>query len=112
MKVASESPHGQEEIRRKQDHKYHRSQANLSVYERLTRKRNAKCCSAIRKEIHDDNGIKLHRKNLHGNHPEVLGFRIHLFILISICFIGFKGGHPLEILKESTSKLRIPVPIL
>ena len=111
MEIASQPPHGQEEIRREQDHEHHIGKADAAADKGLRRKQNPQRRAAVGHKVHDGDGIELHGEHRHGHLAEVLGFPVHLQVLVRVRLIGFQRGHALQVFQEGAAQLRILSPV-
>ena len=53
---------------------------------------NPRCCTAIGDQIHNGDGIELHRQHLHGDAAEFFRLRVHLPVFKRIRLINFQRG--------------------
>ncbi len=103
--------HGNEVVRRQQDDGEAPSQVNRAGSHLRERHRHAGGRPAIRHEVHDRDGVELHREHAHRDAPELLGLLVHLRLLELVGLVDLERGEALEVLKERVSELGVLAPV-
>ena len=111
MEEAPQLAHRQEEIRRQQHDRQASRQADAPARQLRHRHHHAQRRAAIGDNIHDGDGIELHRQHLHRDLPEILGGGVHLLMALFIRLIDLQRRQTLQILKERIAQRGILAPI-
>lgn len=111
MKKAAELPHRDEEIRRQQANQKTSGKRDISRLKLCCRHNHPQCRAAVSNQIHNRNGIKLHRQYLHGNFAEFFRLAIHFLMFKTVGLIDFKRRKSLQIFQKGIAKRRVLPPI-
>ena len=77
----AELAHGDEEIRRQQDNQQRAAERDMPRAVLRRRHDDAERRAAVGDEVHDRDGVELHRQHLHRDAAELLGLHVHLLVL-------------------------------
>lgn len=111
MKVAAEKAHRKEEIRgQKQDHQAARKR-DVAGCKARDGDNGAERRAAVGDEVHDGDGVELHRQHTHCDLPELLGLAVHLLVARGVRLIDFQSREPLQVFEEGVAHLRVLAPV-
>ena len=95
MEKRAELAHGDEKVRRQQDDEQRARKVDLPRAQLCCGHDDAERCAAVGDEVHDRDGVELHRKNLHRDLAELFGLDVHLIIFEGVGLIDFQGRQAL-----------------
>ena len=107
----AELAHGQEKICRQKNDGEAAPERNAPRAEFKNGQHHAQRRPAVCHEIHDGDGIELHRQHFHGDPAEFFRLPVHLLLLIAVGLIDLQCGQPLQVFQKSVSQCRILAPV-
>ena len=111
MEKAAELAHRNKEVRCDQHDKQTSGKRHLSRRQLRHRNCHSGCSTSIGNQIHNRDGVELHRQHLHRNFAELLGFPIHLLLFPAIRFIYFQCSQSLQIFQKRITEAGVLPPI-
>ena len=111
MEKRAELAHGDEKVRRQQDDEQRARKVDLPRAQLRCGHDDAERRAAVGDEVHDRDGVELHRKNLHRDLAELFGLDVHLIIFEGVGLIDFQGRQALQIFKKRVAERRVLPPV-
>ena len=111
MEKRAELAHGDEKVRRQQDDEQRARKVELPRAQLRCGHDDAERRAAVGDEVHDRDGVELHRKNLHRDLAELFGLDVHLIIFEGVGLIDFQGRQALQIFKKRVAERRVLPPV-
>ena len=111
MEKRAELAHGDEKVRRQQDDEQRARKVDLPRAQPRCGHDDAERRAAVGDEVHDRDGVELHRKDLHRNLAELFGLDVHLIIFEGVGLIDFQGRQALQIFKKRVAERRVLPPV-
>ena len=111
MEEGSELAHRQEEVCREQHDCKRLEDGDRACGKSGKRDPDARCSAAQGDNVHNDDGVELHREHFHRDDAEVLCLLVHRLVARPVSPIDLERRESFEILEEGIAELGVLVPI-
>ena len=111
VEIAAQQAHGDEEVRRQQYYQKAAVRPYFPARELRRRQYDAQRRAAVGDEIHDGDGVELHREDFHRYLAKALRLLVHLLLLELVRLVYLQRRQPLQILQEGVPQRRVLTPV-
>lgn len=111
VEIRPQRAHGQEEIRRQQQNAERTLQTHAAGGKLFSRHGNAQRRAAVGDDVHNDDGVQLHRQDFHRHLAEMLGLAVHGRMAGFVCLVDFECGQPLKVFQKAVTQRGVLAPV-